>query len=63
MGFLGFVRFNFHRIVRHSPTPVALFLFAVFFGGAARAQQLCPVPSAHSPEALNPRLRDCGVFA
>ncbi len=53
MEFLRFFPFSFHRGVRHSPTPAALFVFAVFFGGAARAEQLCPVPPAPSPEAHN----------
>ncbi len=53
MGFLGFFLFSSHYNVRHTPTPAALFVFALLFGGAARAQQVCAVPSPHFPEGRN----------
>jgi predicted Zn-dependent protease len=53
MRFLGFFRFCSHHNLLHTLTPVTLVAFAVFSGGAARAQQLCVVPSAHSPEGHN----------
>jgi len=53
MRFLGFFRFSSRHNGRHILTPATLVAFAVSFGGAVRAQQLCVVPSAHSSEGRN----------
>jgi len=53
MRFLGFFRFSSHHNMLRILAPVTMVAVAVFSGGPARAQQLCVVPSGHSPEGRN----------